>query len=243
MSERQYALPHVTPALLKSSAHADLWTILSARFDIASQGTRLQHTLSYKCQRHIIVAKKLLTRCPVKFCGSCQQHEGLCLDELCPACCCVLFLPDMLQDISKTCSSIIIIIITIIVTIKQNDCCRSGGVTAINTLGETSAVKPAVAALSSHLQHLHLLSTPKASITFVRTVLAAEADLSSELTALWRVTAAAATVNQLPVWCDELLTEQLETSPMDHASHDLLKSLFGCGWFAAYDVIKTATHS
>ena len=100
------------------------------------------------------------------------------------------------------------------------------------------AVKQAVASLAPHFQHLHALCTPEASILFARAALGSDTDNGSVPTALWRVTAAAAAIKPLSTMCDEVLGEQLEQWAVNDALHDLLKSDFGYGWFAAQNLLN-----
>lgn len=100
------------------------------------------------------------------------------------------------------------------------------------------AVKQAIASLAPHFQHLHALCTPEASILFGRAALGSDNDNTPARTALWRVTATAAAIKPLSVLCEEVLSEQLEQWAVNDALHDLLKSDFGYGWFAAQDLLN-----
>ena len=109
---------------------------------------------------------------------------------------------------------------------------------AINILGGLPALHEAVTQLTPHFQHLHVLCTPELNIVFGRAALGSDADSNTARTALWRVTAAAAALKPLPVLCDEILSEQLEQWAVNDELHDVLKSEFGYGWFAAQDLVK-----
>ena len=117
--------------------------------------------------------------------------------------------------------------------------CRPGGVVAINVLGGLPALRQAVTKLKPYFQHLHALCTPDMNILFGRAALGSNADNSSARLALWRLTAAAAALKPLAILCDEVLSEQLEQWAMNDGLHDVLKSEFGYGWFAALDLVKS----
>ena len=115
--------------------------------------------------------------------------------------------------------------------------CRPGGVAAINVLGGTKAVQQAVQCLLPHFPNVHVLCAPEVSIVFAKAALVSNMDSRSAQTALWRVTAAAQTIKPLATLCDELLSEQLEQWAVNDAFHDMLRSEFGYGWFAAKDFL------
>ena len=99
------------------------------------------------------------------------------------------------------------------------------------------ALKEAESKVAPHFQHLHALCTPELNILFGRAALGSNAD-SNAGTALWRVTAAAAALKPLAVLCDEVLSEQLEQWAINDELHQVLKSEFGYGWFAAHEFLK-----
>ena len=99
------------------------------------------------------------------------------------------------------------------------------------------ALQEAVTKLHPHFQHLHALCTPEFGVVFGRAALRSGND-PQKRTALWRVTAAAATLKPLSVLCDEVLGEQLEQWAVNDELHDVLKAQFGYGWFTAQELMK-----